>query len=79
MAGSFGHITDDAGQFIGIALIENLGDAYEALEECFGMIHVLSGGDPNKIEDARRRYREGLESGGINKNFEDDEDDEDDY
>lgn len=59
MAGSYLHLVNDDGQFH-MDLIENLGDAHEALEECFGMIRVLADGDPERIEDAHRRYREGL-------------------
>ena len=42
MAGSYSHITDDAGRFAGAGLIDNGGDAYEALEECYGMIWWLA-------------------------------------
>lgn len=64
MAGSYGHITDDAGRFIGTDGIDNLGDAYEALEECYGMIQFLSGGTKGIIEEARRQSDEGLRIGG---------------
>lgn len=40
MAGSLSHITDDDGKFR-IELIENLGDAEEALEECHQIIAYL--------------------------------------
>lgn len=52
MAGSYRMIVDDNGDFCGIDLIENLGDAYEALEECFEMIRWLTGGDKQKIHQA---------------------------
>lgn len=42
MAGSYNHITNDDGKWAGTNLIENLGDAHEALEQCYGMIQVLS-------------------------------------
>lgn len=42
MAGSWGHITDDQGRFRGLGTVENLGDAYEALEECYGMVWLLA-------------------------------------
>jgi hypothetical protein len=42
MAGSWGHITDDQGRFTGADLIDNLGDAYEALAECYGMVVLLA-------------------------------------
>lgn len=74
MAGSYSHITDDeTGRFIGIDLIDNLGDAYEALEECYGMIQYLaqmfaviplSGGAKGLIEEARQHYKAGLRIGG---------------
>lgn len=37
MAGSYDHICDDDGSFR-MDLIENMGDAHEALEECHGII-----------------------------------------
>jgi hypothetical protein len=55
MAGSFSHIIADDGRFT-MDLIENLGDAYEALEECFTIIYELSGGDHTKVADACRKY-----------------------
>ena len=64
MAGSWGHIVADDGRFRGTELIENLGDAYEALEECYGIVMVLSGGDQEQIADAARRYKEGVRMGG---------------
>lgn len=60
MAGSYSHIVDEQGRFIGTRLIENLGDAYEALEECYGMIWLLAGGEVSLVEDAHARYAEGL-------------------
>ena len=56
MAGSYRHITNDDGSFRDIELIDNLGDASEALLECWEMIQYLSGGDKRKIFEA---YREG--------------------
>jgi hypothetical protein len=43
MAGSLSHIVNEDGTFT-MDLIENLGDAHEALEECFAIIKRLSGG-----------------------------------
>jgi hypothetical protein len=46
MAGSWSHMTTAQGRlrsngsFVG--MIENLGDAYEAAEDCFGMVQVLA-------------------------------------
>ncbi len=52
MAGSYRHITNDDGTFAGTALLDHMGDAYEALEECHHMITVLSGGDVQLIAHA---------------------------
>lgn len=41
-------------------MIENLGDAYEAVEEMYGMIWLLAEGDPQRVEEARRNYTDGL-------------------
>jgi len=69
MAGGYNHATTDGGalrdpeSFSG--MIENLGDAYEMAEEMYGMIWVLAANvDANPaeaVEDARQRYRDGLE------------------
>lgn len=65
MAGSYKHcVTDDGllrtdGSFTG--MIENLGDAWEAIEEMYGMIWLLAGGNGHLVEDARQRYDEGIE------------------
>lgn len=52
MAGSYRHITNADGAFQGTDLIDNVGDAYEALLECYEMIQYLSGGDKRKIHEA---------------------------
>jgi len=44
MAGSLSHIVGDDGRF-SMDTIDNLGDAHEALEECFDIILELSKGD----------------------------------
>jgi len=54
MAGSYRHITNPDNTFRGIDLIDNLGDAHEALEECYEIIQVLTGGDKRKIFEAHR-------------------------
>ena len=56
MAGSYRHITDSDNEFRGIDLIDNLGDAYEALEECWEMIKILAGNDKRKIFEAQEEY-----------------------
>lgn len=48
MAGSLNHIIGNDGTFM-MAFIENLGDAHEALEECFHIIRVLADGDMNRV------------------------------
>lgn len=48
MAGSLNHIVDDDGRF-SMDTIENLGDAWEALEECYAIIYHLAGGDSAKV------------------------------
>lgn len=56
MAGSLNHIIDDeTGQFT-MSGIENLGDAHEALDECFKIILHLSGGDMRKVSEACERF-----------------------
>lgn len=52
MAGSYLHVTGPDLSFIGTDLIDNLGDAYEALEECHAMITYLTGNDRSKIHEA---------------------------
>lgn len=46
MAGSWKHMTTNGGKLRNnesfTNMIENLGDAYEAAEECFGMVQVLA-------------------------------------
>jgi hypothetical protein len=61
MAGSYGHITNDKGQFIGVELLGNSGDTYEAVEEMYGMIWYLANGDPKKVAEAEANYQKGLE------------------
>ena len=60
MAGSWKHLLRNDGTFRGIELLDNLGDAYEALEECYGMILWLAGGDWSVIADAEQHYRDAL-------------------
>lgn len=56
MAGSLSHIINEDGTFT-MDLIENLGDAHEALEECFVLIYELSDGDMDKISEACEKHR----------------------
>ncbi len=55
MAGSLSQIINSDGRFR-MDLIENLGDAWEALEECFTLIYELSGGDSKKVSLACKMY-----------------------
>lgn len=52
MAGSYKHVVDSNNKFIGLDLIENLGDAYECIEEMYQVIQKLSGGDKQRIYEA---------------------------
>lgn len=52
MAGSYRHITNTDGTFRGTDLLENLGDASEAVEEMYAMIVWLTNGDKLKIHEA---------------------------
>ncbi len=55
MAGSLSHIVGEDGRFT-MDYIENLGDAHEALEECFKIILHLSGYDTSRVRDACRKF-----------------------
>lgn len=52
MAGSYLMVTNSDGTFRGSELLENLGDASEAVEEMWDMIEWLTGGDKFKIHCA---------------------------
>ena len=52
MAGSYQHIVDSNNAFQGTDLLDHLGDAHDALEECWHMIRWLTGGDRRKIHEA---------------------------
>lgn len=54
MGGSYRHIADAQNNFLGVKLIEDLGDAHEAIEELYYMILHLTGGDKTKIHEAWR-------------------------
>ena len=64
MAGSYLHAVNDAGQLrnwrnMTIAT-ETQGDAYETIEEFYGMVWFLAEGNAARVEEARQRYTEGL-------------------
>jgi len=76
MAGSWSHITTKKGKFRGVELLDHRGDAYEALEECYGMVHYLAAElsarlgvtEPVIIESARAHYLDGIAlSPGVKK------------
>jgi hypothetical protein len=60
MAGSYNHVVGDHGEFVGVDLLDHLGDAWGALEELYGMIWFLANGDAALVEKARQHYRAGL-------------------
>jgi hypothetical protein len=64
MAGSYKHCVAEDGQLLTpeqfSGMIENLGDAYEAIEEMYGMVWYLAEGDASRVEAARQRHTTGL-------------------
>lgn len=56
MAGSYNHVTDRKGNLLSnedfIQYIENLGDAYEAIEEMYYIIQYLSKGNSDLVKEA---------------------------
>jgi hypothetical protein len=76
MAGSYNHAVTDDGrlrnwQTMTIAT-ETQGDAYETIEEMFGMIWLLADGEPDRVEWARQNYQRGINhfSPGVQPEFE---------
>jgi hypothetical protein len=61
MAGSYRHVTDSQGAFTGLDLIDNLGDAYEAIEE----MHLMIGWLASRLnpDDPRRAIHEAWREG----------------
>lgn len=64
MAGSYNHAVNRHGRLhnwrnMTIAT-ETQGDAYETIEEMYGMIWFLAEGNPERVEEARQHYREGI-------------------
>lgn len=56
MAGSLNHIVGKRGRFK-LDTIDNMGDAAEALEECFGIIYQLSNnGNKDIINEACKEF-----------------------
>ena len=59
MAGSFNHVAyfrDGKLRFRGLELIEDIGDAYEAIEEMFDMIEHLCRGDIEQLRAAHKAH-----------------------
>lgn len=73
MAGSYNHIITATGAFRGGGLLDNKGDVYEALEECYGMIWFLAQGDKARVEEARQHYQDGLKLAPQTEEEEDEE------
>lgn len=64
MAGSYNHAVTDEGKLrnsknMTIAT-ETQGDAYETIEEMYGMIWFLAVGDPKIVERARLGFKIGI-------------------
>lgn len=80
MAGSYNHIINSKGDLRDnesfVQMIENLGDAYEAVEEMFGMIWYLAHMAPDAgtmspvdlVEHARQNSALGLQLAKANPN-----------
>ena len=64
MAGSYQHTINEQGQLLRNQSMscENLGDAYETIEEMYGMIWWLAGGSAERVEWARQNYKRGLDA-----------------
>ncbi len=58
MAGSLNHLIDEETGKFTMDSIDNLGDAHEALEECFNIIYDMTGGSKAEIDEylKARRY-----------------------
>lgn len=65
MAGSYRHATTPKGKLRNpktmIYATENVGDAYETIEEMYGMIWYLAHGEAALVEGARKNYKVGIE------------------
>lgn len=64
MAGSYNHATTNGRlrnwRTMSIAT-ETGGDSFETIEEMYGMIWYLAGGDAARVEEARQNYKTGIE------------------
>lgn len=81
VAGSYNHIVNSKGDLRSnesfVNMVENLGDAYETVEEMYGMIWWLANHAPGPsspedlVEKARQKYTVGLQLAKANKNKKD--------
>lgn len=64
MAGSYNHAVTTAGKLRNTDTMTNAtetqGDAYETIEEMYGMIWWLANGNPAIVEAARKNWYEGI-------------------
>lgn len=64
MAGSYLHAVDDLGRLRNSETMtiatETRGDAYETIEEMYGMIWYLADGSAGAVEHARQHYKTGI-------------------
>ena len=64
MAGSYQHCVDNDGGLLRPAALRGMldtpGDVWEAVEQMYGMIWFLAGGDLGQIEAAQVRWAEGI-------------------
>lgn len=61
MAESYNHAVTSRGKLRSVMTATEIqGDAYETTEEMYGMLWYLANGDADLVENARRRYREGI-------------------
>lgn len=64
MAGSYNHAVDEAGRLRNPVTMtiatETQGDAYETIEEMYGMIWWLAGGNGRRVAEARQHWMEGV-------------------
>ena len=65
MAGSYNHAVTEKGKLRNTRRMtiatETQGDAYETIEEMYGMIWYLAAGNAVLVEDARKNYLSGIE------------------
>lgn len=64
MAGSYNHAVNRAGKLHNwrnmTVATETQGDAYETIEEFYGMVWYLAQGDAARVEEARQHYLDGI-------------------